>query len=51
MSHLPFIAAAYALGIAVPLWFGLGAWTRLRAAARRLAAVDPRHAARAGAGR
>jgi hypothetical protein len=42
VTHFPFIAAAYALGIGVPGWFGLTAWTRLRTAAKRLAAVDPR---------
>jgi len=42
VTHLPFIAAAYALGILVPAWLGLTAWTRLRTATRRLAAVDPR---------
>jgi hypothetical protein len=51
MTHLPFIAAAYALGVAVPLWFGLAAWTRLRAAIRRLAVVDPRPGMREGVGR
>ena len=42
MTHLPFIAAAYALGIGVPLGFAVDAWTRLRQARRRLAAIDPR---------
>ena len=47
MTHLPFVAAAYALGIAVPLAFGLAAALRMQAAARRLAAIDPRVARRA----
>ncbi len=42
MTHLPFIAAAYALGTLVPALFGLSAWQRLRLARRRLAAIDPR---------
>ena len=42
MTHLPYIAASYALGIMVPMGFGLAAWLRLRAATRRLALVDPR---------
>ena len=42
MTHLPFIAAAYALGAGVPLAFAVSAWTRLAKARRRLAAIDPR---------
>jgi cytochrome c biogenesis protein CcdA len=42
VTHLPFIAAAYALGLLVPAAFAAGAWRRTRAAERRLAAVDPR---------
>lgn len=42
MTHLPFIAATYALGLAVPVVFAAGAWRRLAQAKRRLAAVDPR---------
>ena len=42
MTHLPFIAATYALGLAVPAVFALTAWRRLAQARRRLAAVDPR---------
>jgi hypothetical protein len=42
MTHLPYIIAAYALGVLVPVWFGLAAFLRMRAATRRLAAVDPR---------
>lgn len=42
MTHLPYVAAAYALGIAVPAAFALTAWRRLEAARRRLAAIDPR---------
>ncbi|GAC1342760.1 MAG: hypothetical protein NVSMB18_17380 [Acetobacteraceae bacterium] len=45
MSHLPFVAAAYTLGVAVPLALVLSAWQRLRLARRRLAAIDPREAA------
>jgi hypothetical protein len=42
MTHLPFVAASYALGILVPSGFALSAWLRLGRARRRLAAVDPR---------
>jgi hypothetical protein len=42
MTHLPFIAASYALGILVPAGFALSAFLRLGAARRRLAAIDPR---------
>jgi cytochrome c biogenesis protein CcdA len=46
MTHLPYVAATYALGVGVPLVLAVLAMTRLSAARRRLAAVDPR----AGAG-
>jgi hypothetical protein len=42
MTHLPFIAGSYALGILVPAGFALAAFLRLGAARRRLAAIDPR---------
>jgi hypothetical protein len=42
MTHLPFVAAAYALGTAVPLFFTLQVFWRLRAAESRLNAIDPR---------
>lgn len=42
MTHLPFIAIAYVLGIGVPLCFAIDAFRRTRAATRRLAAIDPR---------
>ena len=42
MTHLGFIAASYGLAVAVPVVFALGAMTRLGAARRRLAAIDPR---------
>jgi hypothetical protein len=42
MTHLPFIAAAYALGILVPIAYGLAAWQRAAAARRKLTAIDPR---------
>ncbi|MBN9562110.1 MAG: hypothetical protein J0H14_15490 [Alphaproteobacteria bacterium] len=47
MTHLPFIAASYALGIAIPVGFAVAAWTRMSAARRRLAAIDPRQGRRA----
>jgi hypothetical protein len=42
MTLWPFIAASYALGILVPLVFGVAAFSRMGAARRRLAAIDPR---------
>lgn len=42
MTHLPFITAAYALGIGVPAVLAVLSWQRLRRAQRRLAAIDPR---------
>ena len=46
MTHLPFVAASYALGLGVPLVLGAMAALRLRAVRRRLAVLDPREAAR-----
>ena len=42
MTHLPFVAAAYGLTLAVALALSVGAATRLARARRRLAAIDPR---------
>jgi hypothetical protein len=42
VTHLPFIAASYALGIVVPIVFGLSAFLRMQSARRRLAQIDPR---------
>ena len=42
MNHLSYIAASYVLGVGVPVVLAVMAWTRLAAAKRRLAAVDPR---------
>ncbi len=42
MTHFGFVATAYALGLAVPLVLTITALTRLGAARRRLAAIDPR---------
>ena len=42
MTHLGFIVASYALAIVIPAAFALNATTRLSAARRRLAAIDPR---------
>jgi hypothetical protein len=42
MTHLPFIAAAYALGILIPVAFAVDAFRRMGAAKRRLDAIDPR---------
>ena len=42
MTHLPFIAASYALGVLLPAAFAVAAFLRMRTAQRRLAAIDPR---------
>jgi heme exporter protein D len=42
MTHLPYIASAYGLTVLVAGGFALSAWTRMRRARRRLAALDPR---------
>ena len=49
MTFLPYVAASYALGVIVPGGFALAAWRRMRAATRKLAAIDPRRARRASA--
>ena len=41
MNHLAFVVPAYALGVLVPVWFGVQAVVRLRRARRRLAALEP----------
>ena len=42
MTHLPFIAASYAVFFAAVLWLAVGAALRLTRAKARLAAIDPR---------
>ena len=42
MTHLPYIAAAYAIAVGVPLWFSIATFFRVRTAKRQLAAIDPR---------
>jgi len=42
MTHLPYIVASYAIAAGVPLYFSVATFYRLRAAQRRLAAIDPR---------
>jgi hypothetical protein len=42
VTHLPYIAAAYAIAIGVPLVFSVQTFFRTRSANRRLAAIDPR---------
>ena len=46
MTHLPFIAASYGLAVLVMGGFAVSTWLRLGAARRRLAAIDPRRAAK-----
>jgi hypothetical protein len=42
VTHLPYIAAAYAIAIGVPVFFSVSVWFRVRSASRRLAAIDTR---------
>ena len=42
MTHLPYVSAAYALGVGVPLVLALLSWRRLKLAQKRLAVIDPR---------
>jgi len=42
MTHLPYIVAAYGLGVLIPGAFALAAFLRMRGAQRRLAAIDTR---------
>ena len=42
MTHLPFVAASYALGIFIPGAYAIAAYARMRNARLRLAAIDPR---------
>ena len=49
MTHLPYVAASYALGCGVPIVLAVQAMLRLARARRMLAAVDPRQAEGRGA--
>lgn len=49
MTHLPFIATSYALGILLPVVYAIAAFQRMAAARRKLAVIDPRDQ-RPGAG-
>ena len=42
MTHLPYVVAAYVLGVVIPGTFALTAFLRMRMAQRRLAAIDRR---------
>ncbi len=42
MTHLPYIVAAYAIAVAVPLYFAIETYFRTRSASRKLAAIDTR---------
>jgi hypothetical protein len=46
MTHLPYIAVAYALGVLVPAGYAVAAFLRMRDAKRRLAAIGSRRRAR-----
>ena len=39
MTHLPFVAASYALGVLLPAGYAIAAWRRMRLAGRRLASI------------
>ncbi len=49
MTHLPYIAASFGLGLAGPVLCAAGAWRRRAQARRRLAQIDPRSASMEGA--
>ena len=49
MTYLPYIAASYTLGIAIPIGYALSAFLRAGRARRRLAAIDPRQHRRGAA--
>jgi hypothetical protein len=42
VTHLPFVAASYALGAGLPILFTIQVLMRLRTATRRLDVIDPR---------
>ena len=42
MTHLPYIAAAYGLALAIGAGFAVSAWLRVGRARQRLAVLDPR---------
>jgi hypothetical protein len=42
MTHLPFIVGSYGIAVLILGGFGIGAWVRVGAARRRLAAIDTR---------
>jgi hypothetical protein len=46
MTHLPYVVSAYLLGVVIPGTLGLSALLRMRAARRRLAAIEPRRRTR-----
>jgi hypothetical protein len=39
MTHLPFVAASYGIGVLLPAIYAIAAWRRMRLAGRRLAAI------------
>ncbi len=48
MTHLPYIAASYAIAVLVPAVYAVAAFTRLRLAKRRLAGLDTKRRERRG---
>ena len=51
MTHLPFVAASYALGVLLPAAYAVAAWHRMRLAARRLASIPRVRRPGTGSGR
>jgi hypothetical protein len=45
MTHLPYVLAAYALGVLIPGTFAVAAYLRMRTAQRRLLAIGRRRRA------
>lgn len=39
MTHLPFVAGSYAIGVLLPTVYAVAAWRRMRLAGRRLSAI------------
>jgi hypothetical protein len=42
VTHLPYVAASYALGMLLPTVYALAAFVRMRTAGQRLASIEPR---------
>jgi hypothetical protein len=42
VTHVPYIVAAYVIGVGLPLFLSVEVLFRIRSARRRLEAIDPR---------